>query len=73
MFKQTSSAASAASVNECLALMRALDSEHLTLSFDERIEVTIFGFEKQSCYRDYPSTILKLRASSAVTSQTTIA
>jgi hypothetical protein len=35
MFKQTSTAASAALVIEGLALMLALDSEHLTLSFDE--------------------------------------
>ena len=43
-FKQTSSAASAASVIERLVLTLALDSEHLTLSF-ERIEVTIFGLK----------------------------
>ena len=44
-FKQTSSAAFAASVIERLVLTLAQDSEHLTLSFDEWIEVTIFGLK----------------------------
>ena len=35
VFKDTNSVVSAASVNECLTLLLALDPEHLKLSLDE--------------------------------------
>jgi hypothetical protein len=44
-FKQTNSALPAVSVRDRRVLALALDSEHLTLSLDEWIEVTIFGLK----------------------------
>jgi hypothetical protein len=43
VFNETNVVASTASVNECLVLLLALDAEHLKLSLDEWIELTIFG------------------------------
>jgi hypothetical protein len=43
VFKDISSVTSAASVNECLTLLLALDPEHLKLSLEEWIELTILG------------------------------
>jgi hypothetical protein len=41
IFKDISSVTSAASVNECLTLLLALDPEHLKLSLDEWIELIL--------------------------------
>jgi hypothetical protein len=43
VFKDISLVTSAASVNECLTLLLALDPKHLKLSLDEWTELTIFG------------------------------